>query len=334
MASSPPTAHQHCAVLSRVGSSKTQSALAKIIAIISAAPSPPPPPPRPEPDDLPRDDDPEAEGGRTARQPAGEPCFGLDLRLRLGPSPQIGGGSVEGDGGPTEQSGVVDASALAESACHVRAAEKTASEIYVPMAALEEQSLSPAVSVAGGGDVLTAAKSSEGECDPEEESHEETAGEDAKEKAFAEQKETKGSGGVEVGTTTANPITAIARDRGSLDLLLEAVRQVSGGLFDDDEGPATEKAEPAAVPAPEGELAPRKRRSDGDEGGGKKQRNQVEEWCIPFDLYEEETAPIVRSKRGRNQALPSRYRDSILDPWKKPPAISRSSRGNPVYRSR
>ncbi|WOL05673.1 hypothetical protein Cni_G14402 [Canna indica] len=73
-----------------------------------------------------------------------------------------------------------------QSSMGARAAEKAASKIYVPTKALEEQSLSPAVSVAGGGDVLTAAKSSEGECDHEEESggesHEETAGEDAKEK--------------------------------------------------------------------------------------------------------------------------------------------------------
>ncbi|WOL00340.1 hypothetical protein Cni_G09053 [Canna indica] len=54
--------------------------------------------------------------------------------------------------------------------------------------------------------------------------------------------------------------------------MIRSMAFVSGDLFDDDEGPTTEKAEPDAVPTLEGELALRKRRSDGDEGGGKKER--------------------------------------------------------------
>ncbi|KAJ9173658.1 hypothetical protein P3X46_016772 [Hevea brasiliensis] len=38
--------------------------------------------------------------------------------------------------------------------------------------------------------------------------------------------------------------------------------------------------------------------------------------CLHGDL--EDTSPVVRSKRGRSQVLPSRYRDSIvLTPWKR-----------------
>lgn len=40
-----------------------------------------------------------------------------------------------------------------------------------------------------------------------------------------------------------------------------------------------------------------------------------------LDLYGE-TAPLVRSKRGRNQALPWRYRDTLLEPWAKLPSVN------------
>nr|XP_009421193.1 PREDICTED: uncharacterized protein LOC104000788 [Musa acuminata subsp. malaccensis] len=329
MASSSPVnrpAHPLPAALPPVGASKAQAALAKIIAIISTVP-----PRLPEADALRHGGDPEAAGRTTT--PAGQLGFGVDLKLRLGLATEIRGGSAEGDG-PTEQSGVVDAPASAEPCRNVRAVEEVA-PVGVSGAAAE-RSLSPAVSVAGGGDALASEKSSEGECDPQEEnggeSRNEAAEDDAEEKASAEQKETDGSGGAEAGTTTTTAIATSSsssrgrRSDGCLDLLLEAVRQVSGGLFDDD-GPEAEKVEATAAseeaPAPSEMTA--KRSAVGD-GGGKKRR-ETDEWWIPLDLYEEETAPIVRSKRGRSQALPSRYRDSILDPWRKPPALSRNSTG-------
>ncbi|RZR92990.1 hypothetical protein BHM03_00021399 [Ensete ventricosum] len=301
------------------------SALGKIVAIISTVP-----PSHPEADAIRHGGDPEATGRTTT--PAGQLGFGVDLKLRLGLATEIRGGSAEGDG-PTEQSGVEDAPASAEPGRDVRAVEEVP-PVGVSGAAA---SLSPAVSVAGGGDALASEKSSEGECDPQAEnggeSHEEAAEDDAEEKASAEQKETEGSGGAEAGTTTTTAIATSSssssrgrRSDGCLDLLLEAVRQVSGGLFDDD-GPEAEKVEATAAsevaPAPSDMTA---KRSTGGDGAGKKRR-ETDEWWIPLDLYEEETAPIVRSKRGRSQALPSRYRDSILDPWRKPPPLSRNSTG-------
>ncbi|XP_039052555.1 uncharacterized protein LOC120194264 [Hibiscus syriacus] len=41
-----------------------------------------------------------------------------------------------------------------------------------------------------------------------------------------------------------------------------------------------------------------------------------------FEEIEDMAPPVVRSKRGRNQVLPVRYRDSVLEPWTKRPKIS------------
>ncbi|XP_068664238.1 uncharacterized protein [Aristolochia californica] len=101
-----------------------------------------------------------------------------------------------------------------------------------------------------------------------------------------------------------------------LHLLLDAVRHISGD-FDDEPPPplpspreeepektttiVTERSEPEGEPEPSRSSRPVRKR---------------EWWQDFYGAFEEETAPIVRSKRGRNQILPSRYRDSVLDPWK------------------
>ncbi|XP_074556197.1 uncharacterized protein LOC141812007 [Curcuma longa] len=278
------------AALSRVGASKAQAALAKIIAIITAAP------PCPSPDSIRcgGDGDHELKGGGTTGR--------VDLRLRLGLPPEIAGGSAGGNhratGGPGEW-----ACALATSG-----SGKMASEAG--------RSFSPAISAApcGGGDALTGSRSSEGECDPPEIEN----GEESREEIA------EGNGGAaETGTTVFNSSSAInsrTRSRaGYLDLLLEAVRQVSGVAFDDDDdAPAADKSkrEAAAAVDEEDQHPPAP--------PGAKRTKEAGEYWTQLDVYEEaETAPIVRSKRGRSQALPSRYRDSILDPWRKPAAVAR-----------
>ncbi|RWW15517.1 hypothetical protein BHE74_00007832 [Ensete ventricosum] len=303
----------YAVALSRTGAAKAQAALAKIIAIISNTPAPTPPRPV-------RDAFGSGVGGYlgAARGMTKEPGFGVDPRLRLGLTPEIGGGPAEGDG-PTAHSVVVDSSASVDSG--------GAEDATIAMA--------PAVA-AGGVDVLTAVNSSEGECDPDEkgegEDHREAAEHDAKKELFAEQEETKGSGEGEEAATPATTTTttttttsssssnrSAGKDRenqGCLDLLLEAVRQVSGGVFE--EGSEAKKVEPEASPA-EGSSAPPDSTPTFSGGGGKKR------W-IPSDLDDTKTAPIVRSKRGRSQALPWRYRDSVLDPWRKPPALTRHGR--------
>ncbi|KAK7404818.1 hypothetical protein VNO78_05799 [Psophocarpus tetragonolobus] len=54
-----------------------------------------------------------------------------------------------------------------------------------------------------------------------------------------------------------------------------------------------------------------------EEESGREKRK--ERWVV-VDLYGdvfEERQPVVRSKRGRNQALPYRFRDSVLEPLKR-----------------
>ncbi|OVA04644.1 hypothetical protein BVC80_1711g32 [Macleaya cordata] len=105
-----------------------------------------------------------------------------------------------------------------------------------------------------------------------------------------------------------------SKNEGYLDLLVEAARLISGNFEDDEtdeEGKrrlsmeSTEKT----VKITEAEAGPNKTI------GCRSKRNQS--WM--FDFYEgfEDISPVVRSKRGRNQVLPYRYRDSVLDPWKR-----------------
>lgn len=100
-------------------------------------------------------------------------------------------------------------------------------------------------------------------------------------------------------------------DEGYLGLLLEAVRQVSGELFGID-GVGEEEAEDD---------------DDDDDRGrkaGKAEKREKEEGTCFFPVAAAAAAaawgPVVRSKRGRSQVLPSRYRDSVLEPWRKQPS--------------
>ncbi|KAK1409982.1 hypothetical protein QVD17_36513 [Tagetes erecta] len=82
----------------------------------------------------------------------------------------------------------------------------------------------------------------------------------------------------------------IPRDEGYLGLLIEAAQLILGG---DSSGNKTETAR----------------------GGAKKKRQcwtaaTEAEWYAEF----EDTSPVVRSKRGRSQVLPFRYRDSVVEP--------------------
>ncbi|RZC76823.1 hypothetical protein C5167_000958 [Papaver somniferum] len=96
-------------------------------------------------------------------------------------------------------------------------------------------------------------------------------------------------------------------EEGYLDLLVEAARLISGDFKEDetDEG---------------------KTKEDRDEKIGTKRRKSNRNRM--FDVYEdfEDISPIVKSKRGRNQVLPLKYRDSVLDPWKSTKQQSRSIR--------
>nr|XP_048323794.1 uncharacterized protein LOC125420776 [Ziziphus jujuba var. spinosa] len=73
--------------------------------------------------------------------------------------------------------------------------------------------------------------------------------------------------------------------RDCLDLLVEAAKLISGNNTE-----------------------------DAEESNKKKKRRKEEDWMVTKGLYGEGSA-VVRSKRGRSQTLPSRLRDSVLEPW-------------------
>ncbi|KAL7615786.1 hypothetical protein Lser_V15G02395 [Lactuca serriola] len=91
------------------------------------------------------------------------------------------------------------------------------------------------------------------------------------------------------------------RDKGCLDLLIEAAELIL----------ANEKTEPSRSIYVESSTTAEK-------GGGTKRKQHgwttaavaVAEWYPEF----EDTSPVVKSNRGRNQVLPLKYRDSIVEP--------------------
>ncbi|KAF9598703.1 hypothetical protein IFM89_029953 [Coptis chinensis] len=80
------------------------------------------------------------------------------------------------------------------------------------------------------------------------------------------------------------------KKEGYLDLLVEAARLISGNFENVDE-----------------EMKVETKVGNDDE----------KNWMLEcYDDFED-ISPVVRSKRGRTQVLPYRYRDSVLEPWKR-----------------
>ncbi|CAK8576314.1 unnamed protein product [Lathyrus sativus] len=86
--------------------------------------------------------------------------------------------------------------------------------------------------------------------------------------------------------------TTFRGDSNCIDLLIEAARVLS-------EKNESEEEKQIETESPSHEESVKK---------------QKERWVV-VDLYE--TEPVVRSKRGRNQTLPFRFRDSVVEPLKR-----------------
>ncbi|XXG64956.1 hypothetical protein AAC387_Pa05g2775 [Persea americana] len=171
------------------------------------------------------------------------------------------------------------------------------------------------------GEVTTVEKSSQGECFPklenieedddeeEEADHRGKASRDSEEENQIE--EASDSSPVISTKEAVEQEQSEKKNEGYLHLLLEAVRQISGD-FEDDDQPLGKKPKPETEPATKPEPKPEPVRCC----CGSKKKDCC---CWMNDFYGgfEDTAPVVRSKRGRNQVLPSRYRDSVLEPWKR-----------------
>ncbi|CAL5357154.1 unnamed protein product [Camellia sinensis] len=110
------------------------------------------------------------------------------------------------------------------------------------------------------------------------------------------------------------------KSKGSLDLLIEAAKLISGE-FEDDETERNLKQQPSQNMELSGEFfRETKNETAMDESSaakrGSKRRKQNECWIDELYGDFEDVSPVVRSNRGRNQVLPHKYRDSVLEPLK------------------
>ncbi|KAF5727509.1 hypothetical protein HS088_TW22G01202 [Tripterygium wilfordii] len=131
-------------------------------------------------------------------------------------------------------------------------------------------------------------------------------------------KELKGRGGGDCDSdgATGDKMTSFQakerRNRDYLSMLVEAAQLISRH---DGEGESdSEKLSQPSTELDETESVSRV--------GSKRSRYCVVDWD---GSGLDDTSPVVRSRRGRSQVLPSRLRDSILEPWKRLPGPQRSA---------
>ncbi|KAI3420510.1 uncharacterized protein J3R85_012725 [Psidium guajava] len=200
-------------------------------------------------------------------------------------------------------------------------------------------------------------KSSEVECEPAKQTDEMNcervveAGERDHDKAEEEEEEEEEDDGDEDGVSEITNVQVQSFEKsdedrasemkrsnsdGFLGLLVEAAKLISGhgvGNGDEDKDGETQsrgrpsqrrehhvsprtKVDPTEEPTKTELVGPKKKRKISGAG-----ESEVD---APAPPPQPTSLPVVRSKRGRNQVLPYRFRDSVLEPW------ARLSRSNPV----
>ena len=239
---------------------------------------------------------------------------GIDLNLRLGPL-------VESE--EEEES-------LAENGNNLSACSVVVGKVSAESTDSVAES-APAVHV---DHVVTVAaeKSSESECDPKEKLAAEKAVEVSEITTQQRVEESSEIDDDEEEEVVVVKTVAFKREENEnkstdcLGLLVEAARLISGNFEEeeeDDESPSHHhhhhrgkklSSELGLGLGLEKSKRKRKRNSRKNSSGG----GTVEDWM-------EDTSPVVKSKRGRNQVLPTRYRDSVLEPWKPLPRPLKSS---------
>ncbi|TYH70058.1 hypothetical protein ES332_D05G092600v1 [Gossypium tomentosum] len=96
----------------------------------------------------------------------------------------------------------------------------------------------------------------------------------------------------------------------SLDLLIEAAEMISArDIYLNEKKKEVEEVEKSGV------------------GDGRESMERVKDYSVNvveegLEEFEDIASPVVRSKRGRSQVLPLRFRDSVLEPCKKRPQRS------------
>lgn len=291
-----------CSTRVRHGYSKAQMCLNKILGIISSIP--PPETPKESQDFETKESENNNNRG-----------VGIDLNLRLGPL-------VESE--EEEES-------LAENGNNLSACSVVVGKVSAESTDSVAES-APAVHV---DHVVTVAaeKSSESECDPKEKLAAEKAVEVSE---ITTQQRVEESSEIDDDDDDEEVVVvktvAFKREENEnkstdcLGLLVEAARLISGNFEEeeeDDESPSHHhhhhrgkklSSELGLGLGLEKSKRKRKRNSRKNSSGG----GTVEDWM-------EDTSPVVKSKRGRNQVLPTRYRDSVLEPWKPLPRPLKSS---------
>ncbi|KAK9999501.1 hypothetical protein SO802_019104 [Lithocarpus litseifolius] len=281
--------HDSCSTRVRHGYSKAQMCLNKILGIISSIP----PPETPK-----ESQDFETKGSENNNNRG----VGIDLNLRLGPL-------VESE--EEEES-------LAENGNNLSACSVVVGKVSAESTDSVAES-APAVHVDHVVAVV-AEKSSESECDPKEKLAAEKAVEVSE---ITTQQRVEESSEIDDDEVVVVKTVAFKREENEnkssdcLGLLVEAARLISGDFEEDDESPSRHHQEKQLSSelglGLEKSKRKRKRNSRKNSSGG-----TVEDWM-------EDTSPVVKSKRGRNQVLPTRYRDSVLEPWKPLPRPLKSS---------
>jgi len=285
----------------RHGCSKAQMCLNKILSIISTVP----------PYETPkiRDEEPKVDGNNRG--------VGVDLNLRLGSF--VGAQESESQA----ENGNLSACSFVGKAAETDQSDSVAESTGVLPAVLE--------------------KSSEGECDPKEEPAQAVADkaqevseitnqrvesseiDEEETKKLEEEEEEEEEGGDDNGEVKTSALEKGRENESNdyLGLLVQAARLISGN-FGDDEADSGE-------PSQEKELSGT--RNESSKSGSKRKKNK-KSWRVVDWLgeVEEDTSPVVRSKRGRTQVLPTRYRDSVLEPWKPLSRPQRSSTTTTVSR--
>ncbi|PKA62394.1 hypothetical protein AXF42_Ash009280 [Apostasia shenzhenica] len=198
----------------------------------------------------------------------------VDLNYRVGPNNEMGEGSA-----PETNKALTALSISSDPPAPADSGDSTADE------------KGPSVEI----------MSSEGECDPEDS--------EIKEGAKEKSEFTNNSRREEDDQWRLHLGREIGASAGYLDLLLEAVRHVSGN------GEEEEEYKPVAA-------AKSTSRARTTPAARPKRRMTMNSAAQGLDLCEE-TTPIVQSKRGRILSLPSRYREAVMEPWRKPSAASR-----------
>ena len=286
-----------CSTRVRHGYSKAQMCLNKILGIISSIP--PPETPKESQDFETKESENNNNRG-----------VGIDLNLRLGPL-------VESE--EEEES-------LAENGNNLSACSVVVGKVSAESTDSVAES-APAVHV---DHVVTVAaeKSSESECDPKEKLAAEKAVEVSE---ITTQQRVEVSSEIDdddevvvVKTVAFKREENENKSTDCLGLLVEAARLISGNFEEeeeDDESPSHHHHRGKKLSSELGlglEKSKRKRKRKRNSRKNSSGGGTVEDWM-------EDTSPVVKSKRGRNQVLPTRYRDSVLEPWKPLPRPLKSS---------